>query len=133
MTKRVYFSCCITHSILLTSLGEKDRYDIMKEMISVAAKWEAIGGGLGIDDGRLELIKEDNPDAKKRLSKVLTCWLKRSYDVERFGEPTWQAVVKVVADPAAGDNHALALSISGKHQGNSCNHQSQFICTDECL
>ena len=34
-------------------------------------------------------------------------------------KPTWRAVVKVVADPAGGDNHALALSIAEQHQGNS--------------
>ena len=43
----------------------------------------------------------------------------RNYNVERFGEPTWRAVVKVVAHPAAGDNCALALSIAKQHSGNS--------------
>jgi len=132
MTKMVYFSYCITHSISLSSLGENDHHDIKKEMISVVAKWEAIGRGLGIDCGRLELIKEDNPgDATKRFSAILTCWLQRRYNVERFGKPTWRAVVKVVADPAAGDNYALTLSIAEQHSGNSSNHQ--FVCTDKCL
>ena len=106
----------------------------MAEMISVAANWKAIGRGLGIDCGYLELIQADNcGDSKKCLSEMLTCWLKRSYDVKRFGEPTWRAVVKVVADRAAGDNHALTLSIAGKHHGNSYNHQSQCVCTGKCL
>ena len=104
----------------------------MKEMVEVAANWKAIGGGLGIDCGRLALIEANSPqDVKKCLSEMLTCWLKKNYDVDRFGEPTWQAVVKVVADPAAGDDHAHALSIAEQHSGNSSNHQ--FVCTDECL
>ena len=43
--------------------------------------------------------------------------------MERFGEPTWRAVVKVVAHPAAGDNCALALSIAKQHPGNILNNR----------
>lgn len=93
--------------------------DILEEMMSVAAKWEVIGRGFGIEPGRLEQIQLNNPgDCKKCLSDVLTCWLKRNYDVSRFGEPTWQTVVKVVARPVAGDNCALALDIAERHSGS---------------
>ena len=86
----------------------------------VASSWKAIGRGLRITSGRLEIIQKDNPgNSKECLSETLTCWLKQNYNVEKFGEPTWRAVVKVVACPAAGDNCALALSIAGKHSGNS--------------
>ena len=86
----------------------------------VSSSWKAIGRGLRIDLGRLEVIRKDNPgDSKECLSEVLTCWLKRSYDVKQFDEPTWRTVVKVVARPAAGDNCALALSIAKQHPGNS--------------
>ena len=103
-------------------------------MISVAHSWKAIGRGLRIDNGRLQTIEVSNHgDARECLSAMLTCWLQRSYNVRRFGAPTWRAVVKVVADPAAGDNCALALSIAEQHQGNSYNHQSQCICTGKCL
>ena len=92
----------------------------MTEVTLVAVRWKAIGRGLRIDSGRLDVIQEDNPrDSNKCLSEMLTCWLKRSYDVERFGVPTWRAVVKVVAQPAGGDNYALALRIARKHQGNN--------------
>ena len=88
-------------------------------MTSVASSWKAIGIGFRIGIGRLETIQESNSGKPKEcLSGMLTCWLKRNYNVERFGEPTWRAVVKVVADPAAGDNCALSLSIAGKHPGN---------------
>ena len=86
----------------------------------VASSWKAIGTGLRIDSGHLNIIHESNSGKLKEcLSETLTCWLNRNYNVEQFGEPTWRAVVKVVAHPAAGDNCALALSIAGKHLGNS--------------
>ena len=89
-------------------------------MMPVAGYWKTIGRGLRIDSGRLNTIQESNSGKPKVcLSEVLTCWLNRNYNVERFGEPTWQAVVKVVAHPAAGDNYALALSIAEQHPGNN--------------
>ena len=101
------------------STGEKDLLNILEEMMSVAAKWEEIGRGFGIDTGHLEQIQSNHPgDCKKCLSGVLTCWLRRNYDVGQFGEPTWQIVVKVVARPVAGDNCALALDIAGRHSGS---------------
>ena len=89
-------------------------------MMPVVSSWKVIGRGLRIDSGRLDMIQESNPGKPKEcLSEMLTCWLKRNYNVERFGEPTWRAVVKVVAHPAAGDNCAHALSIAQRHLGNS--------------
>ena len=102
----------------LSLIGEDDLLDVLEEMMPVVNSWKAIGRGLRIDSGHLEMIQKDNPgDSKECLSEMLTCWLKRNYNVERFGEPTWRAVVKVVARPAAGDNCALALSIAKQHSG----------------
>ena len=82
----------------------------------VVRSWKDIGIGLGIGYERLGTIQTDNPgNSRACLSEMLTCWLQRSYNVERFGEPTWQAVVKVVAHPAAGDNCALAQNIAKQH------------------
>ena len=89
-------------------------------MMPVAGSWKAIGMGLRIDSGHLNIIHESNSGRPREcLSETLTCWLNRNYNVERFGEPSWQAVVKVVAHPAAGDNCGLALSIVGNHPSNT--------------
>ena len=101
-------------------IGEDDLLDVLEEMMPVVNSWKAIGRGLRIDSGHLEMIQKDNPGSSKEcLSGTLTCWLKRNYNVERFGEPTWRGVVKVVARPAAGDNCGLALSIAEKHPSNT--------------
>ena len=92
---------------------------MLTEMMPVAGNWKAIGILLGISYGRLGTIQTDNPgNASACFLDMLACWLKQSYDVKQFGEPTWRAVVKVVAHPAGGDNCALALSIAGKYSGN---------------
>ena len=103
----------------LSLIGDDDLLDVLEEMMPVVNSWKAIGRGLRIDSGHLEMIQKDNlGNSKECLSEMLTCWLKRNYNVERFGEPTWRGVVKVVARPAAGDNHALALTIAKQHSGN---------------
>ena len=100
-------------------VGDDDHFDILTEMMPVAGNWKTVGRGLRIDSGRLNMIQETNSGKPREcLSEMLTCWLNRNYNVERFGEPTWRAVVKVVAHPAAGDNCALALSIAEQHSGN---------------
>ena len=129
MCKSYLFSCkqltmqyfglchCVRHHFLI---GQDDHFDILTEMMPIASSWKAIGRGLRIDPGRLNTIQESYPGKPQEcLSEMLTCWLNRNYNVERFGEPTWRAVVKVVAHPAAGDNYAMALSIAKQHPGNS--------------
>ena len=88
-------------------------------MVLVVGRWKAIGRGFRIDSGRLDKIQADNHgDCEECLSSVLTCWLRKNYDVELFGEPTWRMVVKMVAHPAAGNDYALALRIAENHSGN---------------
>ena len=43
-------------------------------------------------------------------------WLKRNYNVKKFGEPTWQRLVEVVAHPAGGANMALARDMARRHK-----------------
>lgn len=52
------------------------------------------------------------------MNEVVRSWLKREYNVKKFGEPSWQALVQVVANPAAGNDPKLALEIARKHPGN---------------
>ena len=53
------------------------------------------------------------------LMEVLTQWLKKTYNVKRFGEPSWELLVKAVSDQAGGNDRALAEKIAQNHQGIS--------------
>ena len=44
-------------------------------------------------------------------------WLRRTYDVDKHGPPTWRTLVKAVSDKAGGDNPALAEEIVKDHKG----------------
>ena len=45
--------------------------------------------------------------------------LKGVCDVQKYGHPSWRALVRAVADPISGANPALAHSIAAKPSGNS--------------
>ena len=47
---------------------------------------------------------------------MVTEWLKKNYNVKRFGEPTWQKLVEAVGHPAGGANMATARDIARRHK-----------------
>lgn len=85
-------------------------------MAEVSSKWKLIGTIFRLRQEKLEQIDiacSENPE--ECLLEVLKEWLRRNYDVARFGEPSWRKVVEALASPAAGNNKALALSIASEH------------------
>ena len=48
------------------------------------------------------------------MAKVITDWLKRNYNVKRFGPPTWKALVEAV-QATTGGYKALAEKIAKLH------------------
>ena len=96
---------------------ENDLYDVQSELIPVSAHWRSIGIALRLNPHILEVIKADNSgEPTACLTSVVTHWLERNYNVERFGEPTWQRLVKVVGDHTGGAHMALAMEIARRHK-----------------
>ena len=100
----------------MPSIEEEDLFDIQKALNSVVAKWKSIGTGLGIKRGKLDEIEKAHPgDPSECLAEMLSTWLRKTYNVKRFGEPTWKNLTQIVADSMAGNNPALALTIAKNH------------------
>ena len=105
------------HSVTLFTSDFDDLYDMKKELNPVSSKWKSIGVGLRLTPNILDDIQTWNSgDSSACLSLTLTEWLKRNYNVERFGEPTWQWLIDVVGDPAGGANKGLARGIAQRHK-----------------
>ena len=102
----------------IATIGEDDFIDLQEQMVPVIAGWYTIGLGLRLHIEILKVIEMDCSSPMECMDKVLKSWLRRRYNVRRFGEPTWRTLVQVVAHPAAGNNPKLALEIAGKHLGN---------------
>ena len=110
--------CTVITVILPTAHSDlDDLFDVQKELILVSAKWRSIGIALRLKPNILEGIETRySGDPPACLTSTLTEWLNRNYNVKRFGEPTWQALVKAVGDPAGGANMALARDMARRHQ-----------------
>ena len=95
--------------------GTDDLYDVKKELNTVSADWYNIGLALRLPTNTLDGIKKSNADPSTYLNSMLIEWLKQNYNVEMFGEPTWQRLVDAVGDPAGGGNMRLAKDIAMRH------------------
>ena len=92
-------------------------FDVKRELLPVTDRWKDIGLALRLDYSQLNQIQKDNRDSRDCLTEMLHLWLTRTYDTERFGEPSWRLLVEAVKDPAGGNDPALAKKIAGKYGG----------------
>ncbi|KAL5486755.1 hypothetical protein EMCRGX_G019275 [Ephydatia muelleri] len=92
--------------------AEDDLFDVYREVLDVAAVWRDIGLALRVRKPELDVIRESHPQSPKDcLKDVLSGWLQG-----RNGTPTWGALCEAVAEPAGGNNRALAEEIACKHK-----------------
>ena len=96
---------------------DDDLFDVQSDLIPVTAKWRSIGTALRLKADVLESIQAGSgSDPPACLASMVTEWLRRNYNVKRFGEPTWQRLVKAVGHPAGGGNTAVARDIARRHK-----------------
>ena len=94
--------------ILFLIAGIEHLQDVITKLLPVAAKWRSIGLALRLSDGDLETVQDDNTRVHERLTGMLRLWLNKSYNVDKFGEPSWAKLKEAVRSPAGGANPALA-------------------------
>ena len=58
-------------------------------------------------------------DDEQALNGVLLLWLKKEYNVEKFGPPTWRMLVEAVNKKTGGNNYELAKQIALNHPAGS--------------
>ena len=84
--------------------------------MNISARYYNLGIELGLHPGKLEAVQQTySLNVTEALTQVLLLWLRRQYDVETHGPPTWQRLREAVESPAGGDNPALAEEIAEKH------------------
>ena len=79
-----------------------DLFTVNSELLPVADKWRKIGLALRLDPDLLNRIRGNHTDVEDCLEDVLTKWLKKAYDVTRFGAPSWKLLVEAVAHRPGG-------------------------------
>ena len=111
-------TCSLALRLLLLSAGD-DLHDVYDEVYTLTARWSDICFGLKLSTAQEETIRSETRGANSAqcLRTVLTKWLQKSYNVDRYGPPTWRMLVKAVGSPAGGNNYALAETIAKAHPG----------------
>ena len=102
-------------TLLCISDADDDHFEVRKELIPVASKWMSIGDALRLKPDDLETINNKG-DTSTCLYLMVSEWLKKNYNVKKFGEPTWQRLVQAVGDPAGGANMGVAKKIAVRHK-----------------
>ena len=95
---------------------DDDLFDVQSELTPVAANWKNVGIALRLKHDSLESIQVSGRNPRDCLCSMVIEWLKRNYNVRKFGEPTWQKLVEAVAHPAGGSNMALATEMAKRHK-----------------
>ena len=91
--------------------------------MSINARYYNLGIELGLRPGT---VVQNQLDLTKALTEVLLTWLRRQYNVEKYGHPTWQRLREAVDSPSGGDNPALAEKIAKKYLISGMSHHSNL-------
>ena len=75
------------------------------------ARWRDIGLALRLNPTHLNTIEAERRKLQDCLTEMLTMWLNKNYNTERFGEPSWELLARAVGHRDGGDNPALAEDI----------------------
>ena len=106
------------HSYYYTEEGHLS--DVMEEVLDIKSVYFALGRSLRLRNDDLEAIrKKYESDHERALNDVLLLWLKREYNVESFGPPTWRMLVEAVNKKSGGNNYELAKQIALSHPAGS--------------
>ena len=106
---------------------EDDLADILELLKDETAQCYNIGSCLKLKAGLLDKIENETKDLSTSMRKVISNWLRRNYNVQRFGEPTWKGLVEAVAASNGGNNIALAQRIAADHQGTVLLHSLGIV------
>ena len=84
-------------------------------MLPLCAHWYDLGLALRINPSSLDTIKATESDPKKRLNTLMSKWLSKEYNFNKYGNPSWKLLCAAVHSPVGGNNPALAEKIANNH------------------
>ena len=102
----------------------------MEEVLDIKSVYFALGRSLRLRNDDLETIrKKYESDHEQALNDVLLLWLKKEYNVESFGPPTWRMLVEAVNKRSGGNNYQVAKLIALNHPAGNIANNIILDCT----
>ena len=86
--------------------------------MSIRSLFYKLGRSLRLKSADLDRIDEahhNSGDTERALQNVLLLWLNQSYNVGKFGPPTWRMLVEAVDKKTGGNDQKLANEIAVRH------------------
>ena len=116
---RISYTIILFYQILFcsTNLCIADVAKLRQEVLSVAHVWKPFGLALGVHINTLNAIEQTHRRVGDCLNDTLDDWLRNGSIRESDGPPSWQLVVKAVANPAGGNDCSQAEKIAAKYHG----------------
>lgn len=100
----------------LSSTGPDNEFDIEDEVIDIAPNWKGFGKALHLPPNLLERIAaQPGANPETCLSNTLAEFLKKNYEWNKYGVPSWRMIVQAVGHKIGGRDENLALRIAEKH------------------
>ncbi len=82
----------------------------------LAANWRSLAYSLHVRRDAIKVIQLNNPnDAGAALIDAIDEWMKKNYNLDKFGPPSWRMLASVVWKL----DQDLAYHIASKHGGRS--------------
>lgn len=76
--------------------------------------WRNVASNIGLSEENVESISQQHPtDDLKCLSEVIKMWLRKDYDWEKYGCPSWKMLARAVIHM-----NDIASEIAHQHKGN---------------
>ena len=100
----------------------------MEEIVLLKSVYYRLGQSLRLDIDALKDIRDAYPNDEEALEEVILLWLKKKYNVEKYGHPTWRMLVEAVDRKRGGNNHELAKKIASKHPSGSSSLTIAYAC-----
>ena len=97
--------------------AEDDIHEVCDAVQNLScARWSDLCFALKLPPAEEETIAETYcNDLKRCLRHVLVKWLRKNYNFQKYGHPSWRYLVKAVGDPSGGNDCALAETIGKNH------------------
>ena len=71
---------------------------MIHECKSLSSKWEEIAAYLGLSYSEIAKIRMINMNYSGCLNDALWRWIEQSYNVEKFGMPSWRTLLAVIVE-----------------------------------
>lgn len=86
--------------------------------------------GLPYDFLKMLLLSDDS--AVNCVHDMISSWLKRDYDTDTFGVPSWKKLVEVVGAKVGGDNVSAASAIASEHPSEPVEEEAEVAIKRPC-